>query len=272
MTRNTTIGLRLAQLVLLAGLGGASALHGQDPCDTKVAQAFNEFDTARRLQLLMGAVQPTACPPRGSWPVGVQLLAQTLIEDHQDSLAAVWLRWAVRLAPDLQPDTVQFLPRVVQAYRSARDFVSRTRVPGDTAVATTWLWPTQATGGRDGKLQVASSGSPVRIDVKGVGLVGQGGSVPLAPGSYQIAATAMGYDSVRVTREVLPGATTVLEFRLRAGAPLAQVADTPRATPAAPRQEPAGAPGKKGIPLWVKVGAAGGVAWAILWNVYIKSH
>jgi len=27
---------------------------------------------------------------------------------------------------------------------------------------------------------------------------------------------------------------------------------------------------KGGIPLWVKIGAGGGVVWAILWNAWIK--
>jgi len=269
MTRNTTIGLRLGQLVILAGLGGARAVRAQDPCNAQVAQAFNEFDTARRLQLLMGALDPAACPPRGSWSTGAQLLAQTLIEDHKDSIAAVWLRWAARLAPDLQLDTVQFLPSVVQAFRAARDFVSRTRVPEDSVVVTTWLWPAQSQGpaAPRGQLQVAPSSPPLGADVVGVGSVPQGGSTSLAPGSYAITASASGYDTVRVTREVLPGVTTVLLFHLRA-TPGRQVAEGPRDTTQAP---PAG-PRKKGIPWWVKVGAAGGIAWAIAWNAYIKSH
>src|SRR5437870_6709185 len=157
-------------LVLLFTVVGAGSLFGQDPRDAMVARAFNEFDAARRLELLMSALNPTAGPPRGAWPVGVQLLAQTLIEDGQDSVAGVWLRWAVRLSPDLQPDTVQFLPKVVAAYRAARDFVLSTRAPGDSTAATTWLWPAQETGERVGRLQIAGSNlaAPLRIDVRGV--------------------------------------------------------------------------------------------------------
>ena len=139
-------GLLPHRLVVLLSVVGAGSLRGQDPRDAMVARAFNEFDAARRVQLLMSALNPTAGPPRGAWPVGVQLLAQTLIEDGQDSVAGVWLRWAVRLSPDLQPDTVQFLPKVVVAYRSARDFVLSTRAPGDSTAATTWLWPAQEDG------------------------------------------------------------------------------------------------------------------------------
>src|SRR6058998_2861321 len=202
--------MRFTWLLLLLTLVGRASVHAQDPRDAMVARAFNEFDAAQRLQLLMSALNPTSGPPRGAWPVGVQLLAQTLIEDGQDSLAAVWLRWAVRLSPDLQPDTVQFLPKVVVAYRSARDFVLSTRAPGDSTAATTWLWPAQETGERVGRIQVAAAamGVPVRVEVKGVGPIGAGGSIPLNPGSYQISASAVGYDSMQVSREVLPGVTT----------------------------------------------------------------
>jgi len=244
---------------LLLGLVASASVRAQDPRDAMVARAFNEFDAARRLQLLMSALNPTAGPPRGAWPVGVQLLAQTLIEDGQDSVAGVWLRWAVRLSPALQPDTVQFLPKVVVAYRSARDFVLGTRAPGDSTAATTWLWPAQETGERVGRIQVAAAamGVPVRVEVKGVGPIGVGGSIPLSPGSYQISASAAGYDSMQVTREVLPGVTTVLEFRLRSA--LARVA--PKVLPPAgrPTPAPAAAPQKKkGFPVvWVVVGGRG---------------
>src|SRR5438552_4875603 len=249
---------RFSWLALLLGLAGVASLRAQDPRDAMVARAFNEFDAARRLQLLMSALNPTAGPPRGAWPVGVQLLAQTLIEDGQDSVAGVWLRWAVRLSPDLQPDTVQFLPKVVVAYRSARDFVLSTRAPGDSTAATTWLWPAQETGERVGRIQVAAAamGVPVRVDVKGVGPIGAGGSIPLNPGSYQISASAAGYDSMQVTREVLPGVTTVLEFHLRSA--LAQVAPTKPAAPAKTTPAPGAAQQqkKKGFPVgWVVLGA-----------------
>jgi len=244
---------------LLLGLVASASVRAQDPRDAMVARAFNEFDAARRLQLLMSALNPTAGPPRGAWPVGVQLLAQTLIEDGQDSVAGVWLRWAVRLSPALQPDTVQFLPKVVVAYRSARDFVLGTRAPGDSTAATTWLWPAQETGERVGRIQVAAAamGVPVRVEVKGVGPIGVGGSIPLSPGSYQISASAAGYDSMQVTREVLPGVTTVLEFRLRSA--LARVAPKVLQPAGRPTPAPAAAPQKKkGFPVvWVVVGGRG---------------
>jgi len=66
-----------------------------------VARAFNEFDAGPPSGAAHERPEPTSGPPRGAWLVGVQLLAQTLIEDSQDSVAASWLRWAIRLSPDL---------------------------------------------------------------------------------------------------------------------------------------------------------------------------
>jgi len=257
---------RFSWLALLLSLVARASVRAQDPRDAMVARAFNEFDAARRLELLMSALNPTAGPPRGAWPVGVQLLAQTLIEDGQDSVAGAWLRWAVRLSPDLQPDTVQFLPKVVTAYRAARDLVLSTRAPADSMTATTWLWPAQATGERVGRIQVAAAtlAVPVRIDVTGVGPIGAGGSIPLSPGSYRITASASGYDSMQVTREVLPGVTTVLEFRLRSA--LARVAPKPPPLPPVGTGPVAVPQKKKGFPVgWVVAGAGGvGVLAALL--------
>jgi len=254
--------LRYTGLALLLGAVGAVPLRGQDPRDAQVARAFNEFDATRRQQLLMSALNPTSGPPRGAWPVGVQLLAQTLIEDGKDSAAAVWLRWAIRLSPDLQPDTVQFLPAVIAAYRAARDYVSNTRGSGDSEAVTTWLWPSQATGEQVGRLQISASGQmPVGVSVRGVGPIGAGGSLPLKPGSYQVSATMSGSQELRVTREVLPGVTTVLEFRFRTAAP--QVATRPAPPPPPPPPPPAKKKG--GFPVVLVVaGGAGLAALAVL--------
>jgi hypothetical protein len=276
MRRGIATGLPLGGLTLLLSVAGAGSLRGQDPRDACLAQAFKEFDPGHRQQLLMCALNPSAGSPRGAWPLGVQLLAQTLIEDGKDSIASVWLRWAVRLSPELQPDTERFLPRVVAAYRGARDFVSRTRSSWDTAVATTWSWPAQdaAQAQGPGRIQVNTSATaPARVFVQGVGLLGPGASAPVAPGSYAVSASAAGYDSARVTREVMPGVTTLLDFHLRAvaqlagaGQPAAQPTETPNLSATTPPAH------QGGIPTWAKVGVAGGVAWAILWNAYIKSH
>jgi len=227
-----------------------------------VQRAFNEFDPGRRAQILVSALNPTLGPPRGAWTVAVQLLAQTLIDDRKDSLAAVWLRWAVRQASDLQPDTVQFLPSVVTAVRAARAFVVLTKSPQDSGAGTTWQWPAQETGATQGTLRATAPGLvPVKAEVQGVGPIDVGRGIPLNPGSYQIIASASGYDSLRATREVLPGIMTTVELRLRAS--LAQVIAE---QPARPTFQPAeGQRKKKGFPVvWVVAGAGAAVAAAVL--------
>ena len=102
----------------------------------------------------------------------------------------------------------------------------------------------------------------MRVEVKGVGPITLGGGIPLNPGSYEINASASGYDSLRATREVLPGITTVVELHLRST--LAQV------TPPAPSPQPmpvAGTQKKKGFPvLLVGAGAAAVVGAVILFH------
>lgn len=255
-------GLRRSGLVLLLSVAGAGSLRGQDPRDPLVQRAFNEFDAGRRTQILVSALNPTLGPPRGAWTVAVQLLAQTLIEDRKDSLAAAWLRWALRQAPDLQPDTVQFLPTVVAAVRAARAFVVLTRSPQDSGAATTWQWPTQETVATQGTLRATAPGLvPVKAEVKGVGPIDVGRGIPLNPGSYQIIASASGYDSLRATREVLPGIMTSVELRLRAT--LAQLLPEQPTRPTVPPVE--GQRKKKGFPvIWVVAGAGAAVAAAVL--------
>jgi len=266
MRQRIAQGLGLSGLALFVSVVGVAPLRGQDPRDTCLAQ-LGKAPPERRLELLRCVLNPSAGPPRGSWAVGVQLLANTLIEDGRDSVATPWLRWAVRLSPDLQPDTVLLPPRVVAAFRAARDFVERTRVPGDTAAVTTWLWSTQEAGGSAGRLQVtAAVVGPMRVDVQGVGAIGVGCSIALNPGSYEITAAASGYDSVRVTREVVPGVTTVLEFHPRSA--LAQVVQKPGPAPTPPPGTIMPPQKKKGFPVvWV---VGGGVAAGVL--VAVLAH
>lgn len=265
MTDRTRCHIRRVGLIILVAIGGARPLLAQDARDALVARAFSEFDTARRMQLLRSALNPTSGPPRGAWGMGVQLLAQTLIEEHQDTLAVLWLRWAVRLAPDLQPDSVQFLPQVAAAYASARSYVAKTRSGGDSAVATTWLWGPADTAGRMGGIQIAASAEPIRLDIHGAGLIAPGARMSLAPGSYEIAVSS-GSTNLLITREVLPGVTTVLDFHTAPTVAAAPSILMPAVQDTAHRPEPTpqatAVPVKKGgFPVWIAVvggvGAAG---------------
>ena len=243
-------------------LGLLAPARAQYPCDAMILRAMNEFETARRVQILVEALNPG--PRCGAWGVAVQALAQTLIEDGRDSLASVWLRWAARRDRDLQPDTLQFLPKVIDAYRAARAFVNSTRNRGDSLTEISWLW--SSTGGIDafGRIQV-SSGEGVaglRVAILGVGLAGAGGSLPIAAGSYDIVASAPGFDTLRVTREVLPGVSTVLAFRLKRSA--AQVAVRPPPAPPQPVPGRTVEPKKKKkFPVLLVVGGVGVAAGAV---------
>lgn len=260
--RDIARGLRLGGCVLVLGITGAASLRGQDPREAQVARAFREFDPARRQQLLVSALNPTAGPLRGTWSMGVQLLAQTLIEDGKDSTAALWLRWAIRLSPDMQPDTVAFLPEVIAAHRSAKAFVTRTRDPANVVAITTWSWPASVVGEPAGRLEIVSSGSvPAIVEVRGASRIVPVGGASLSPGSYQLSAGA-GSNRAQVTREVLPGVTTVLAFQLPTAAPevVTKAPPPPQvATQAVPSQK------KKHFPvLWVGLGAAGAVGLVAL--------
>ena len=204
-------------LLLLVSAAAVDPLCGQARRDSLVAAASEEFDPAHRVQLLVSALDPALGPPSGGWALAVQLLAQTLISDGQDAAAAAWLRWAIRLSPELQPDTVQLLPSVINALRAARDFVGQTTSPQDSAMATSWIWPAFVAGQEMGRVQVAASAVPAsaQVSVEGLGAVRGDAGHQLTPGSYAILATAVGYDSARVTREVLPGVTTLLRPNLR---------------------------------------------------------
>ncbi len=249
-------------LLSLLTLDSPVVLQAQDPRCEQVSLAREEFDPAKRRQMRPGVVNPAVGPPRDCWALGIQALAQTLVEEEQDSAAGIWLRWAIRLSTDLQPDTVQFLPRMVTVFRAAQQYVSLTRTSGDAITRTTWLWPVRGAAEGPGRILIdTSTAIPLQVSVDGVGLLGPGATAQVAPGSHQVRAAASGYDSVRVTREVLPGVTTLLSFALH---PL-QVAGRQQGAQQ-PQQQPI-EPGHHGrFPwVWAALGAAGaGVAIAVL--------
>ncbi len=97
------------------------------------------------------------------------------------------------------------------------------------------------------------------------GAIALGVPISLASGSYEMRAAASGYDSARVTREVLPGVTTMVELRLRSA--VAQVSPPRPAGGAGPQPQSTLIPKKKGFPvLLTALGATGGgvVAYLLL--------
>ncbi len=202
-----------AMLILLIVMGPA-ALRAQETREELIrggVQAYDQFEIARALEQLQAGVDPNAGPPDSLWAVGVQLLSQILLEEGEEDLATVWLRWALRLDPEMAGDSVTYLPEVVRAFRAAQDYVAASG-GRDTLADTRWRWAPRGVTRGSGALVVDRPSLPisVRLTVTGVGPVTPGPPVELVPGSYEIRAEADGYDPISVTREILPGVTTQL--------------------------------------------------------------
>jgi hypothetical protein len=161
------------------------------------------------------------------WGVGVQNLIQILLEQRQDSLAELWARWALRQEPSFTVDSVNFLPTVVEAFQRARRSPAD---PRDVVVNTTWRWAAAPTLRAPGSVRAAPgrTAGAVRLLVVGVGVVKGGDSLALPAGTYRFEASAEGFLSATVTREILPGVQTIIAFDLLpAGAGFLSVASRP---------------------------------------------
>jgi hypothetical protein len=164
--------------------------------------------------MLVVGLNPAGGPRDTLWVASVHRLAHVLIDDGKDSLAAVWTRWALRLQPGLVVDTLHFPPAVQDAFALARAFVTA-EGSGDTLAETSWDWLRRTGDARQGALRIERSAVPISAFVEGVGPLAVADTQALAPGSYTIVVSAPGYFRTRVTREVLPGVTTVLRVRPR---------------------------------------------------------
>jgi len=177
---------------------------------------IDDFNERQSTVLLQRALNPAFGRPDAAWTTGVQMLAQILIRNGQGDEAAAWLRWALRLEPAMQVDSVSFIPALVTAFHAARDFVARTRT--GSPPPTRWEWTTASAAGGFGDLLVettpAHPNPPVQLAVDGVGFLDAGRTRRLAPGSYRIAARAPGAAAVEHTAEVLPGVTTIVTFSI----------------------------------------------------------
>jgi S1-C subfamily serine protease len=181
----------------------------------EAVEAYDNFETARAMQLLTVALNPAIGPTDNEWASGVQLLSQILIEEGNDSLANVWMRWAVRTAPTMRVDPVTYLPEVIQAHSAARSIVAA-GAPGDVVTETTW--DLSASGSNDlGALRIAPSSLPVpfEVTIRSIGSVAAGDPLRLRPSTYHVSVSAAGYFGAEVDREVLPGVETILRFNLQ---------------------------------------------------------
>jgi len=180
--------------------------------------AYNDFDPQRALPLLRRGVDPKAGPRDSLWALGVQYLAQILYEQGDEGGARAWIRWAVRFGTELKLDTLNLLSPVIAEFHSAR--ATTPAGPEDARVRTEWVWPSTDPGSGPGRIEVPSDGTPASLTatVTGRGVLSPRLSLPA--GSYEIEARASGYRPAKITREVLPGITTVLVFALEAEAPV----------------------------------------------------
>jgi len=175
------------------------------------AEAYDVGEYARAKPLLVQGLNPALGPRDSLWIEGVHRLAHILIEEEHDSLATVWVRWAIRSYPALHPDTLNFPPAVQDAFAAAQSFVLNGK-PEDTLQLINWEWPTGAPDSVAGSVRLAR-GLPASAFIDGVGVITAGETRRVAPGSYRLTLGAPGHVPVTITREVLPGITTVLPGR-----------------------------------------------------------
>ena len=200
----------------VAVLAGAGAASGQQDREALIEEARAQFSDSVALTLLGSAVNPAIAPIDSLWAVGVFDLALTLIGREESSRAAVWLRWAARHGAAWPVDPTWFPPSMIDAYEQAISAVRAGAGSGDGLLTTNWRWPSDFDPGSAGLLEVGSAPQsvPLSVSVDGRDSVEPGGVLALEPGTYQMVASADGYETVTATREILPGATTVLEFEL----------------------------------------------------------
>ena len=203
-------------------------------------------------------MDPKAGPRDSLWALGVQYLAQILYEQGDEAGARAWIQWAVRLSPAAKLDTLNLLSPVIAAFQKAR--AATVLGPDDARATTEWTWPSTDPGSGPGRIELRPEGAPAgaTVTVAGHGTLSPRLSLPA--GSYEIEARAPGYRPVRVTREVLPGVTTLLGFALQPEVPVAVAG--PRPAPAPPV-----AAKKKGQFPWAVVvlgGLGAGAAAALL--------
>lgn len=181
--------------------------------DGRLAFGFADYDRAANLLIL--GLNPAGAERDSLWGAGVHMLADALLAIGDTGNARVWTRWAVRLEPTLQVDTVNFAGLVPELFVLARRELAAE--PGwDRRVAeVAWQWPATNVRQSAGALLLQGRDGDINGRIEGGGFIVSGAPQTLAPGTYSLLATAEGFLPARVRFEVLPGATTVLSFRLQ---------------------------------------------------------
>lgn len=213
-----------AAALLVPALTAAAQQESRRDILQRATAAYDDFDLPRAARLARRALDPALGPRDTVWARGVHLLTQLLLESEQAAQAQLWARWATRLEPTLPLDSARFLARVINTLRAARD--SGARSAADAAVRETYAWPSATLVSGESRFRLMPSVAPVRVLVRGVGVLSPGAGVVLEPGPYELEVTAEGYLPLHVTREALPGVTTELAFM---PLPAAAAADSLRA-------------------------------------------
>ncbi|UCG85608.1 MAG: hypothetical protein JSW71_17005, partial [Gemmatimonadota bacterium] len=132
----------LATMASLA-LGLPATSEGQvsrvELVESGIAAYFN-LETDRAREYFVAAANPIIQRPDSIWGIAVQYLTQLHLEAGNSDLAQVWMRWAVRHVPEMQVDTLEFLPDVVTLYYSALADVAGAS-SAESVVSTSWEWP-----------------------------------------------------------------------------------------------------------------------------------
>ena len=207
----STVGLVFGA-VLVSSTSLASAQEGREAL-RQGSEAWEGAEFQRAVELLGRGLDPSAGPRDSLWVAGIHMLADALIEQGATSLADVWLRWAVRLAPTLGVDSINFPPSVTHAFDAAHSAVRGGGL--DTVVVTiTWEWSRSAGSATQGAIRVREGRVVVTAEVQEVGSLRAGVDRTLPSGHYTVVARAADHLPARITTEVLPGVTTVLDFKL----------------------------------------------------------
>jgi hypothetical protein len=204
--------LRAATIALFLLGTGAATVDAQDRA-ALIEQARATADESVRRDLFVEAANPVA--PDSLWSVAVFELARIMRDLGDDDGSAVWMRFALRHG-QWDIDRAYFAPSLVTFF----DQIAASAAVGDETIpegtTTTWTWPDGFSADDAGSLEISSpdGDADVTVAVEGQGDVAGGSSLELPPGTYELTATAEGYEPASLTREVLPGAETVVSLEL----------------------------------------------------------
>lgn len=205
--------MRVVALITAIVTGASGVVRAQSARQAleRGSEAYNVADFESAVRLLSRGLDPAGGLRDTLWITAVHKLADALLELDADSVAAVWLRWALRQDRDMLVNTTNFPPAVVQAFETARAFVEAS--PQDQfSAGITWEWAAAGSDATRGRVRLEQIEIPISGRIEQGDFLIPGRSRSLAPGSYDILAAAAGYLPIRITAEVLPGVTTVIRL------------------------------------------------------------